>query len=209
MTTMTTTFDATPLATAPAGLSTLPTGTFALPISAPSIIQNSCILNTAMSAAWTCNIPMSSYTIEVEKIPGATSNLNNNEINLTLGNNTFGGYYPYGTQPPVLTTQQVLNLVSDSQNPNEGPAWFFELPYNKFVILPEGALSMPTSKRDLEVREGHPIGDFTQRKNVAQPGDRPWFCYWNGTLLEAFIYVRLTFLRLVSDDFARVQAFEV
>lgn len=135
---------------------------------------------------------MSSYTIEVEKIPGATSNLNNNEINLTLGNNTFGGYYPYGTQPPVLTTQQVLNLVSDSQNPNEGPAWFFELPYNKFVILPEGALSMPTSKRDLEVREGHPIGDFTQRKNVAQPGDRPWFCYWNGTLLEAFIYVNLT-----------------
>jgi len=24
------------------------------------------------------------------------------------------------------------------------------------------------------------------------PGDRSWFCYWNGTLLEAFIYVNLT-----------------
>jgi hypothetical protein len=185
---MTTTFDATPLATAPAGLPTLPTGNFALPITTPSIIQNSCIENTAMSAAWTCSIPMSSYTVDVTQIPGA-SDTNNNEINLTLGNNTFGGYYPYGTQPPVLTQQEVLNLVTDSQDLTRGPAWFFELPYNKLVILPEGALSEPTSKRDLEVRGGHPAGEFTQRKNVAQPGDRPWFCYWNGTLLEAFIYV--------------------
>lgn len=132
---------------------------------------------------------MSSYTIDVEQIPGANSNVNNNEINLTLGNNTFGGYYPYGTQPPVLTQQQVLNLVSDSQNLARGPAWFFEIPYNKLVIIPEALLSEPSSKRDLEVRKDYPAHDFTSRKNVAQPGDKPWFCYWNGTLLETFIYV--------------------
>lgn len=137
---------------------------------------------------------MTSYTIGIDQIPGATSNLDNNEINLSLGNNTFGGYYPYGTQPPVLTQQQVLNLVTDSQEPSRGPAWFFELPYNKLVILPEGALTAPSSKRDLEERDGHPASDFMDRKNVAEPGDKPWFCYWNGTLLEAFIYVSLFLL---------------
>lgn len=192
---MTTTFDATPLATAPPGLPNLPTGTYALPISAPSTIQNSCIVNTAMSSAWSCNIPMSSYTIEVESITGASSSLNSNEINLTRGNNTFGNYYPYGTQPPLLTQQQVLNLVSDSQDLIRGPAWFFELPYNKLVILPEGAFSSSSSKRDRdwddreEHRGDHHTGEFMYRKNIAQPGDKPWFCYWNGTLLEAFIYV--------------------
>lgn len=30
------------------------------------------------------------------------------------------------------------------------------------------------------------------RKGVAQPGEKPWFCYWNGTLLETFIYVNQT-----------------
>lgn len=192
---MTTTFDATPLSTSPPGLPDLPTGTFALPISAPSAIQNSCILNTAMSAAWTCTVPMTSYTIDINQIMGSSSNTDNNEINLSLGNNTFGNYYAYGTQPPVLTQQQVLNLVIDSQEPSRGPAWFFELPYNKVVILPEGALTAPSSKRDVDERDGggpHPASDFMSRKNVAEPGDKPWFCYWNGTLLEAFIYVNLT-----------------
>jgi hypothetical protein len=190
---MTVTFDATPLTSSPSSLPTIPTGTYALPISAPSTIQNSCILNTQMSSAWSCQIPMTSYTITVSPLPGAQSNLNNNEVNLGLGNNTFGDYYAYGTQPPLLTQQQVLNLVTDSQEPGRGPAWFFELPYNKVVILPEGALQVPNSKRDAYAErdaDGHTPNDF-MRKNVAQPGDKPWFCFWNGTLLEAFIYVSI------------------
>lgn len=194
VTTMTTTFDATPLTASPTGLPDLPTGTFALPISAPSAIQNSCLSNTQQSAAWSCSIPMTSYTIVVTPLIGAGSELANNEVSLSLGNNTFGDYYAFGTQPPILNQDQVLNLVTDSQEPSKGPAWFFEMPYNKIVILPEAALTPPgaVSKRGNGVtEEGKPSGGF-MRKNVAQPGDRPWFCYWNGTLLEAFIYVNLT-----------------
>ncbi|KAG4411098.1 hypothetical protein IFR04_015770 [Cadophora malorum] len=194
VTTMTTTFDATPLTASPTGLPDLPTGTFALPISAPSAIQNSCLSNTQQSAAWSCSIPMTSYTIVVTPLVGAGSELANNEVSLSLGNNTFGDYYAFGTQPPILNQDQVLNLVTDSQEPSKGPAWFFEMPYNKIVILPEAALTPPgaVSKRGNGVtEEGKPSGGF-MRKNVAQPGDRPWFCYWNGTLLEAFIYVNLT-----------------
>jgi hypothetical protein len=187
---MTTTFDASPLTASPSSLPALPTGTYALPISAPSIIQNSCLSNTAQSAAWSCNVPMSSYTIIITPIVGA-SDLHNNEVDLNLGNSTFKGYYPYGTQPPVLTQTHVLNLVTDSQDLDRGPAWFFELPHNKLVILPENALTAPGSqKRDISER-GYQVSDFL-RKQVAEPGDKPWFCYWNGTLLEAFIYVNLT-----------------
>ncbi len=184
---MTTTFDASPLTASPSSLPPLPTGTYALPISVPSIIENTCLSNTAQSSAWSCSVPMSSYTIVITPIVGA-SDLHNYEINLNLGNSTFGGYYPYGTQPPVLTQTQVLNLATDSQDVDRGPAWFFELPYNKLVILPENALTAPGSqKRDISER-GYQVSDF-MRKQVAQPGDKPWFCYWNGTLLESFIYV--------------------
>jgi len=194
---MTTTFDASPLTALPTGLPTLPTGTYALPISAPFAVQNSCLVNTAQSSAWSCTVPMTSYLITITEIEGATSNLDNNEINLTQGNNTFGGYYPYGSQPPLLTQTEVLNLVTDSQDPTRGPAWFFEIPYNKVVIVEEDQLpALSGTKRDVferDPQQSQSTSDFTgDKKNVAMPGDKPWFCYWNGTLLEAFIYVNLT-----------------
>lgn len=187
--TMTTTFDASPLTASPSSLPTLPTGTYALPISVPSTAANTC-LDTAQSPAWACNVPPSSYTITITSLPG-TSDLHNNEIDLNLGNSSFGGFYPYGTLPPVLSSTQVMNLVIDSQDPDRGPAWFFELPYNKIVIVPEAALSPSGSQKRENDERDHTVSDF-MRKQVAQPGDQPWFCYWNGTLLEAFIYVNDT-----------------
>lgn len=200
---LTSTFDATLLTASPTGIPDLPTGTYALPISAPSAIQNSCLSNTGQSSAWSCSIPMVSYTVVITPIPG-TSDLANNEISLTLGNNTFGNYYSYGAQPPVLNQDQVLSLVIDSQEPSKGPAWFFEMPYNKVVILPESALTAPVestnSRRNIRARQDiHSSSGFQQRKSVAQPGDKPWFCYWNGTLLETFIYVGIAFPYSWSD----------
>ncbi len=193
-TTMTTTFDASPITSAPPNLPTLPTGSYAVPISAPSAVQNSCLSNTQQSPAWSCSVPMSQYTVEIEGIPGDGNGLDNNQISLTLGNTTFGGYYPYGTQPPVLKQIQQLHLVIDSQIPDRGPAWFFEMKYDKLVIVPEAGLSVTNGKRDLEIRDpsNYVTSDFAGKKSVAQPFDKPWFCYWNGTLLEAFIYVNLS-----------------
>lgn len=196
VTTMTTTFDATPLTASPTSLPVLPTGTYGLPISAPSAVQNSCLFNTEQSAAWSCQIPLSPYTIVVTDIESEANTLANNQVSLGLGSNTFGQYYAYGTQPPVLNGSQVLNLVTDSQDPGRGPAWFFQLPYDKVVILPQAALAAPLDnvKRDFDGRDEGRIAHEFLRKNVAQPGDRPWFCFWNGTLLEGFIYVGLSTL---------------
>lgn len=186
---MTTTFDASPLTSVPTGLPTLPTGTYALPLGAPSTAAKSCLVNTAQSDAWACNIPMAAYTISTSGIQG-TSQLSNNKVDFAIANTSFPGWYAYGTQPPVLGSSQVLNLVSDIQDPGKGPAWFFELPYNKVVIVEEDTFTSSGTKRDLEDRDtaGRPASSF-MRKNIAQIGDKPWFCYWNGTLLEAFIYV--------------------
>jgi hypothetical protein len=191
---MTITYDATPIQTAPPNLQTLPTGTYALPITAPSTVQKSCISNTQQSSAWSCTIPISQYSISIARVPGAHE-FNNNEINLTLGDSTLGGIYPYGTVPPVLDQTQSLQLVIDSQESSRGPAWFFEMKYNKVVIVREEELSSVsgvTQRSTVRDWDGgfHQPSEFS-RKTVAQPGDSPWFCYWNGTLLEGFVYVNL------------------
>ena len=82
-----------------------------------------------------------------------------------------------------------MNLFTDSQDPERGPAWFFEMPYSKIVVVPQDALSVSSAKRDAWSQAW--AGNFLQ-KGVAQPGEMPWFCYWNGTLLETFIYVNQT-----------------
>jgi hypothetical protein len=133
------------------------------------------------------------YQISITELPNASSNLHNNEISLAIGNTTsFGGWYAYGAQPPLSPGPECLSLVIDSQDPERGPAWSFEEPYDKVVILPANAFSPSgNSKRHVHDRDGdgHPVGSFTTRKDVVQPGDKPWFCYWNGTVLETFIYV--------------------
>ena len=189
---MTTTFDATPFTTVPSGISSLPTGTFCLPITTPSTQEQGCIQDTTQSSAWTCQIPPAlPYQLDVDFIPGSPA-LSNNELTLNYGNNTIN-FLPYGAQPPVLGQAEVLGLVTDSQNPERGPAWFFQAPYNKIVILPEQALTAPSSNSKRQYNpHGPETGAFMGRKGVAQPGDNPWFCYWNGTLLETFIYVNQT-----------------
>ena len=186
--TLTTTFDATPFTTLPTGVSPLPTGTYALEVTEPSAIESSCILDSAQSAAWSCAMPFSPLQISVQGLPGSSS-LVDNEAIINFGNNSMT-YFPYGTQPPVMSQSQVLSLVTDSQNPERGPAWFFEMPYNKLVIVGENDISPSNSKRNVNPDEI--IAQNFMRRGVAQPGDRPWFCYWNGTLLETFIYVNLT-----------------
>lgn len=204
-TTMTTTFDATPITKVPAGISSLPTGTYALPISVPSASQASCLINSAQSNAWGCSIlpPPAPLEITVTPIVGAATQLTNNEVNFNFGNNTFPNAFAYGAQTPTLNQVQVLKLVTDSSDPQLGPAWFFQLPYNKLVILREEQLSgTPSTKRDLIERGGSgnwQTGSLS-RKGVAQPGDKPWFCYWNGTLLEAFIYVNQTSAAGVQEE---------
>ncbi|RDL42007.1 uncharacterized protein BP5553_01986 [Venustampulla echinocandica] len=188
-TTMTTTFDATPLTAVPTGMPPLPTGTFAVPISVPALNQASCIQDTAQSNAWACGIAFAPGPLQIT-VAGSTRSSNpleNNEVNLSYGNNSLNSF-TYGAQAPTLSESRPLKLVTDVTDAARGPAWWFQMPYDKLVVLHENNLA-PLNKR----REGksHEPSDWV-RKGVAVPGDSPWFCYWNGTILEAFIYVNQT-----------------
>src|ERR1700710_1498870 len=120
---MTTTFDATPLTTLPAGMPPLPTGTYQLPITTPSIAPASCV-NSAQSGAWSCAIqPALPYQIIISNIPGS-DNISNSEITMDYFNQSVD-FLPYGAQPPILNQAKVLRLVNDSYYPDRGPAWFF------------------------------------------------------------------------------------
>lgn len=205
-TTMTTTFDATPVSAIPTGVSSLPTGTFALPINIPSGTQKSCLVNSAQSNAWSCIVSPNPAPLQLQitSLSDASNPLKNNGAVMTYGNNTIVSW-TYGAQAPVVPVQQVMRLVTDSEDPDRGPAWWFQFLYNKLVVLREADIAMPASKRDVVERQApgpgpvpspgpgfHDTGDFIGKKGVAQPGDQPWFCYWNNTLLEAFIYVNQT-----------------
>lgn len=90
---------------------------------------------------------------------------------------------------PPNTILSSLQLVQDLDEPQLGPAYQFQVFYNKLVVAPASAFNAASSsKRDMHGGP-HTLGDWFMRHQVAA-GDQPWFCYWNNTLLEGFIYIQ-------------------
>ncbi|KAI1777101.1 hypothetical protein F4818DRAFT_457064 [Hypoxylon cercidicola] len=181
-------WDTQPLETLPSNLPSLQTGTFAMPLM-NNRISNTCFSDSTLAQAWTCNLVFSQLSMTVEKLDGQPNisdysfGFSNNET-FTLENHV----YSYGVQPPDLSNM-TLKLVSDLYEPSRGPAWNFEVIYDKIVIIPEQFLtpsfSTPSIQNDRRMLFG---GDDFKRKGIAQPGEKPWVCYWNDTILEVFIY---------------------
>ena len=112
----------------------------------------------------------------------------------------------YGAQPPQLEGQVPLVLMSDKYASSKGPAYLFTQQYNKTVIVHASDLpgGLQNSKRSF-LRGWFPRGkglkdsaamhrrdsdDSNWTDNsIAVPTDKPWYCYWPGTILEGFIYV--------------------
>ncbi|KAI9870060.1 MAG: hypothetical protein M1830_004732, partial [Pleopsidium flavum] len=113
------------------------------------------------------------------------------QVQLLTGQSS-GGPLRYGPQRPALDEPYNLMIMSDKDEPNRGPAFFFQQNYDKVVVVSESKMASGLSKRsvgdafDLEERE-YPGG--WGHGEVAQPGEKPWFCFWNSTLLEGFIYI--------------------
>lgn len=189
--------DAVPLASTPANLPALPTGTFAVSLTNSVSNTNSCLTNSAQSCAWDCatgaNLSMV-VTMAASNAP---------MISLSY-ETPSDGYVRYGSQPPQLKQPANLVLMKDKDDFNKGPAYVFQQQYDKVVIVHEGDIpgGIPNAKRSLLKRwfsdkglENH--GSLIRRQDddewtsdsIAKPVDRPWFCYWNNTILEGFIFV--------------------
>lgn len=179
--------DASPLPTLSVG-SPPATGTYALSLGAAQATQAACLTNQSFAAAWSCNIPSPETVAIIIQQQGSGSS--SAEGATLLDESNFDSYtnFSYGTQAPTTSFSQFIG-VTDYDAPSRGPAFYFSAYYNKLVIVEESAFPAGVATAN-EKRQGWSYSDldqWTQRKQIAA-GSKPWFCYWNGTFLEGFIY---------------------
>ncbi|KAL8917147.1 MAG: hypothetical protein Q9208_008116 [Pyrenodesmia sp. 3 TL-2023] len=176
--------DATPLPSIPADLPALPTGTFYVPLREPTISNNSCL--TSQTNAWDCSIATDlKLDLSVPKM-----------VSVSPRFSPAPDQVRFGPQPPHVDKPVSLRLMGDKDGMERGPAWFFQQPYTKVVVLPGKTWELGSrfNRRWFDVRGGRRTSMQPEARGygfagIAPPAAKPWFCYWNNTILEGFIYV--------------------
>lgn len=123
---------------------------------------------------------------------------NNNGAGANLFYASYNNSIAYGSQLSMMnTTLSSFITVQDNDDPDNGPAFYFQQFYDKVVVVPENMFTVPDgSSKKKGRRQAFVNPDFqlpsewTQKKQLTFPGQKPWFCVWNGTFLEGFIYVQ-------------------
>ncbi|KAK4570352.1 hypothetical protein LTR86_002432 [Recurvomyces mirabilis] len=165
-----------------------PTGTFQLPLSTPQETQAACLTETGQQAAWSCDLAgQAQQGINIYQPPGS----NQTGAQLFYGSPTVDNQISYGAQQSFMNTNFAPFIaVQDNDAPKDGPAFYFQQFYDKVVVVPETALTAPgpggkSKRQSIQLNQG-----WMQQKQVVQPGQKPWFCVWNNTFVEGFIYVQ-------------------
>ncbi|EKG19871.1 hypothetical protein MPH_02798 [Macrophomina phaseolina MS6] len=182
----------------PTGLPALPLGTYALPIRSPDVSSNECLTNSEQNDAWSCNVEGPPLEINL----GSSGKANSYAMWLQPLENTTS--INYGSQAPNIKPQS-LSLVTDLDNPSDGPAWHFQTLYDKIVVLRSEEFNSGNSKRHAHAQgladggidqaswppPGFQMPDgFRGPRHQVVAGDTPWYCIWNSTFIEAFVYVK-------------------
>ncbi|KAJ9316862.1 hypothetical protein DTO271D3_2995 [Paecilomyces variotii] len=188
--TATSQMDATPLATVPANLLPLPTGKFQIPASVKNQ-SKFCMPSSSFWPTWGC---MSQGSLEVE-VDGKVS-----QSSITFQEEPISGTFTYGAQAPVFSNPVFpLHLMLDKEDTQLGPALFFNTQFDKLVIVDENTFPTPTAASKRSVAGAELLAAQWSRKTVASAGDKPWFCWWNGTAMEFFMYLNQTTQDAASD----------
>ncbi|ODH53420.1 hypothetical protein GX48_00250 [Paracoccidioides brasiliensis] len=178
--TATTILDAAHLTATPS-LLPIPTGKFNIPASSLYRSSSSCVTDADLATSWQCMAQGSFPCLLTEESDGSK--------NLQLESYRRSGSFVYGAQAPSLVdTVFDLKLMLDKTEPELGPALFFFTPFDKLVIIPESNFPQVPSGQAVNgpqllrrAQETVPL--------MSKPSDRPYFCWWNSTYLELFIYV--------------------
>ena len=169
--------------TTPSGFPPLPTGTFVVPLESPVVKDNACLSNAAQNASWACT---DGQSVRITIEPKGTGPLLVH-IDPDLSPNEIF----YGAQPPHLSYPADVMIMIDKDDRSKGPSYFFQELYNKVVVLREYEFDRYQKRwvdEDLQNAE-HPEASKRSRKGLqVQPNDRPWYCFWNNTILEGFVY---------------------
>lgn len=114
-----------------------------------------------------------------------------------LANTPLNAPILYGAQPPQLPKPANLVLMNDKEDLDRGPTLFFQQLYDKLVVVRESDFASTNIKRWVEgTLEDSEVETLERRSRrgwsenpVAVPTERPWFCFWNNTAMEGFIYL--------------------
>jgi hypothetical protein len=136
-------------------------------------------------AAWSCDLVGSDEIwISIEASPDGN---NTGAYIFTKAGPDPSMQLSYGSQVSnMFTSFAPFYFVSDRDDPDDGPAFYFQQEYNKLVVVSQDALDVPTRRLKRDAYGRWP--SWFVQKQYATPGDKPWFCYWNNTMMEAFIY---------------------
>ncbi|KAF9739882.1 hypothetical protein PMIN06_006047 [Paraphaeosphaeria minitans] len=170
-------FGATPIAT-PSSLPALPTGAFSLPLGYAQESSPGCLLLGNQYAAWSCKMSFAPLQIVIN------STLDGYQASLQTWVATDGSIQ-YGLQTPLFPPS-TLQLVSDLDFRGYGPAWHFAGRYDKVVVLQNEEFAAGTNLRK---RDDDPNKPSARHRFQVMPGDNPWYCFWNSTYIEGYIYV--------------------
>lgn len=180
--------DAEPIST-PSGLPTPIPGQFKIPLKNATSTSKSCIQNSSQSFTWDCTSGVE-MQLSIQIVQSGIWVLFNYSGSDGPSDSTLS-MVQYGAHPPLLTDPTTMSLMQAKDHMDMGPAYVFHKQFNKLVVLPEGYFDADDQdwpqRRDDSGDPQH--YNFSDRK-FAQVGEKPWFCFWNGTLLEGFIFVK-------------------
>ncbi|KAF2184105.1 hypothetical protein K469DRAFT_689451 [Zopfia rhizophila CBS 207.26] len=154
-------------------------GTFAIVGRQLKSEDSRCLAQNNESLAWSC-VPAPG-ALRLSLLPSPA-----NQINLTivsLGPLAVDNFTWYGVQAPEIQPTSLTSIV-DPEHPTYGPAYHFRSTYNRTVLLKENQIVDGSRRPDPP--------DPTTGFSVAI-GDRPWFCAFNETAIEGFIYISRNF----------------
>jgi hypothetical protein len=203
----------------PTGVPPLPTGQFVLPLGEPQETEQNCLTNANQLKAWSCNVPPPPLMIDMETPPGGVPiaqiypqppapntpkyqygpqppsvlAMQKLEFVMDLSDKQLGPALHFQTVYDKLVILDPDSLSTSSKKKRQESA----LPYypaaeptDSFGVFVPSATEVPSgSPNGPPPFEPPPNGGFHHRKNTVQPDDQPWFCFWNSTFIEAFIYV--------------------
>lgn len=183
-------YDASPIPTSSTGTPP-PTGTYALSLGAAEATQTACLTNQSYSAAWDCHMPdAASVAIQILY---QSDNSCEGALLFDTTPNYESTNISYGTMPPVTQFSQFWS-VEDNDDPSRGPAFYFQSFYDKLVVVPQTALpsSSGSGSGSNSKRSPFTLDPAWHTVHQIASGEEPWFCFWNGTFLEGFIYANYT-----------------
>ena len=175
--------------------SPLPTGHYQIPLNQSQEV-NQCIPTSSYSNAWSC--------MDIAYI-GLNVSQNNGVYQAVFEDfsaNTAA--FRYGPQPPDFNgTAFDLQPMSDKDAGELGVAMFFSVLFDKLAIsmysptilqprmltcaVPESALTPASNKETTTWDVFKRSADYDGTPLI--PSQKPWFCFWNSTINEVFIYL--------------------